>query len=164
MAHRRKHRRHARENPLSDTTTIVIAVGVTAAVVGVGYFLYKRSKEAPVAQIPMFSPGGSAQQGQGGVQNTPPTGAPQGGSQQTPQQSSSTSTASLAPNLPPQYDPPPPGYYVSQVGGPGCTGPFAKYGGFLCPVQTKPLEVAQYSQFAEQSALMIGQNQNLPNF
>lgn len=51
MAHRR--RRRARENPLSDTTKIAIAVGVTALVVGGGYLLYTRQ------QTPQLPGGGS---------------------------------------------------------------------------------------------------------
>jgi hypothetical protein len=51
MAHRRKHRHHVRENPLSDTTKIVLAVGVTAAVVGVGYYLYKRQSGGGVSLL-----------------------------------------------------------------------------------------------------------------
>lgn len=84
MAHRRKHRRHrrARENPLEDSTKIFIAVGVTAAVVGVGYYLYKRSQAAPSAALPTNATPqlASATSGQGGVQSTPPVNAPQGGS------------------------------------------------------------------------------------
>lgn len=76
MAHRR--RKRARRNPLEDSTKIAIAVGVTVAVVGVGYFLYKRSSSTP-----LFTQGGSPQQGQGGVQSTPPPGSQDGGSDPT---------------------------------------------------------------------------------
>jgi hypothetical protein len=81
MAHRRKHRRHARENPLGGTT-IAIAVGA-AAVVGIGYYLYKRQQAAKLtAPAQQFAPqlGGDATRGQ------PPPGANTGGSSTTNQQ------------------------------------------------------------------------------
>jgi hypothetical protein len=101
MAHRRKHRRrkhhHARENPLSDTTTIVIAVGVTAAIVGVGYFLYKRQQEGATAGAQQFgSPPLQLTQSTVRDQEATPN-KPQGSSTQSSGDSSTTSYATLAP-------------------------------------------------------------------
>lgn len=77
MARKRK-RRHARENPLSDTTTLFLYGLGAVAVVGVGYLAYKKyggsSNTMSNAQLPPPSPG------QGGVQSTPPVTSPQGSS------------------------------------------------------------------------------------
>lgn len=82
MAHRRRHRR-ARENPLSDTTTIVLAVGVTAVVVGVGYYFYKRQQVGALsAGAQQFAP----QLPAGQTRGQPPPDANTGGSATTQQQ------------------------------------------------------------------------------
>lgn len=90
MAHRRR-RRHARKNPLSDTTKIILAVGATAVVVGGGYYLFMRPAAA--------STGG----GGGGGKTLPPGGGTQppgppgsGGSLQDPTAALAKAIASAA--------------------------------------------------------------------
>jgi hypothetical protein len=137
MAHR-KRRRHARENPLGDTTKIVLAVGVTAAVVGIGYYLWKKQQGA--AMLPMGAmAGGGAAQGQGGVQSTPPVSAPQAGSGQTTGDASATSNASL--NTPPW-----PGCVPSAISIPGSPP------GWNCPPRPSLQKLTQIAtQYAQQS-------------
>jgi len=65
MAQRRRYRRRARENPLSDNTKIAIAVGVTAVVAGLGIYLYKREPTAD-KQLGGGGGGGGGDGGGGG--------------------------------------------------------------------------------------------------
>jgi hypothetical protein len=132
MAHRRRRHRRARENPLSDTTKIAIAVGVTAAVVGVGYFLYRRQQAGPTAGAQQFQPPQQMLQSTRDTEATP--SKPQGSSTQSGADGSTTSTATLAPRMPPIP--------------PGCI-PIATPPYYSCPPQ-KTLTVQQTMAAASQ--------------